>query len=191
MIVLNTFVLFGAIFGFKILNRVRITDLKISLKVFAGERCTRSLSFIRFGSVSHRVIKRLMTLFIVYTEGMISSVLQVLQSLSWKEKILTAVILLLVWGGIVVAVTLSHYGIISDPGTFFWGCIAGTLVLSYLSLKKEKLDVVSLLTPVYAVIIFTALEIPPTLFLQILFAASITALVIRLHMQFSVSGRVE
>jgi len=111
--------------------------------------------------------------------------LQFLKSISFKEKILSVVILALVWGGVVVAVLLSWLRIIEDPGTFFWGCIAGSIVLAYLALKKKKLDLVSLLTPVYAIIIFTGLEIAPNLLLQVLYAASITVLVIRLHMRFS------
>jgi hypothetical protein len=111
--------------------------------------------------------------------------LQVLKSLSHKEKILSAAVLALVWGGIVVAVILSDLRIIEDPGTFFWGCIAGSIVLAYLAVKKKKLDLVSLLTPVYAVIIFTCLDITPNLLLQVLYAASITFLLIRIHQRYS------
>lgn len=111
--------------------------------------------------------------------------LQVLRSLSRKEKILSVAVLALVWGGIAVAVMLSRLGIIEDPGTFFWGCIAGSFALAYLAVKKKKLDIVSLLTPVYAVIIFTSLDIAPNLLLQTLYAASITALLFRIHLRFS------
>jgi len=111
--------------------------------------------------------------------------LQFLKSLSFKEKILSVVILVLVWGGIALAVLLSWLHIIEDPGTFFWGCIAGSLVLAYLALKKKKLDLVSLLTPIYAIIIFTGLEITPNLLLQVLYAASITILLVRIHTRFS------
>ncbi len=111
--------------------------------------------------------------------------LQVLKSLPIKEKILSALVLALVWGGIVVAVLLSWLRIIEDPGTFFWGCIAGSVVLAYLAVKKKKLDIVSLLTPVYAIIIFTCLDITPNLLLQGLYAASITALLVRIHQRFS------
>jgi hypothetical protein len=115
---------------------------------------------------------------------MITAFFQDMLSLSLKEKILTAVILIFVWGGIVVAIALSRIGIIQDPGTFFWGCIAGSVVLAYLAIKKKKLDVVSLLTPVYAVIIFTCLDIAPNLLLQGLYAASITILLVRIHQRF-------
>jgi hypothetical protein len=111
--------------------------------------------------------------------------LQVLKSLSLKEKILSAVVLALVWGGIAVAMILSWLRIIDDPGTFFWGCIAGSFALAYLAVKKKKLDIVSLLTPVYGIIIFTCLDVTPNLLLQALYAASITALLIRIHQRFS------
>lgn len=114
-----------------------------------------------------------------------SSYLRVWWSLPGKEKTVTILVLLLVWGGVLSAITLSLQGIIKDPGSFFWGCIAGSFALSYLALIKKKLDIVSLLTPVYAIISFMGLEIQPNLLLQILFAASMTVLVIRLHLRFS------
>jgi hypothetical protein len=106
-------------------------------------------------------------------------------SLPKLERTLTIIILLLVWGGIAVAVLLSALRLIDDPGSFFWGCIAGSFILAYLARIKKKLDFVSLLTPVYALITFMGLEIKPTLLLQTLFAASLTVLLYRLHISFS------
>lgn len=109
----------------------------------------------------------------------------IVRSLPLKEKTLSLIVLGLVWGGIGTALILSWMGIISDPGSFFWGCIAGSFVLAYLALQKKQLDMVSLLTPVYAIIIFTCLDINPNLLLQVLYAASITVLLIRIHMNYS------
>ena len=102
-----------------------------------------------------------------------------------RERTLTILILILLWGGVAAAVLLSALRIIEDPGSFFWGCIAGSFALAYLARIKKKLDVVSLLTPVYAVISFMGLELQPNMTLQTLFAASLTVLIYRLHMQFS------
>ncbi|HWQ66439.1 MAG TPA: hypothetical protein VN372_06175 [Methanospirillum sp.] len=106
-------------------------------------------------------------------------------ALSNREQILTYIVLFLLWGGIIVSIFLAFAGITSDPGSFFWGCLAGSVVLSYLAYIKKKMDIVSLLTPVYAVIIFLGLEIPVNLGLQIMFAGSLTILIIRLHTRFS------
>ena len=102
-----------------------------------------------------------------------------------KEKILSLIVLLCVWGGIGIALLLFVLGIIGDPGRFYWGCIIGSFVLSYLALQKKKKDLVSMLTPAYAVIIFMGLDIEPNLMLQTLFATTVTVLVIRLHLRYS------
>lgn len=114
-----------------------------------------------------------------------STFLQLWGSLPKRERTCTALILVLLWGGIAAAVLLSALRFIDDPGSFFWGCIAGSFVLAYLARIKKKLDIVSLLTPVYAVIIFMGLEISPNMVLQTLYAASLTILLYRLHTQFS------
>jgi uncharacterized membrane protein YjjP (DUF1212 family) len=110
---------------------------------------------------------------------------QIWCSLSRREQILSILVLFLLWGGVAAAVLLSQGGIIDDPGTFFWGCILGSFVDAYLAYGKKKRDIVSMLTPVYAIIIFMGLELAPTLFLQVLYAGSLTVLLYRLHMNFS------
>jgi len=110
---------------------------------------------------------------------------QVWASLPKRERTLTILILLCLWGGIAAAFLLSALRFIDDPGSFFWGCIIGSFILAYLSRIKKKLDIVSLLTPVYALISFMGLEIKPNMILQTLYAASLTILIYRLHMQFS------
>ena len=102
-----------------------------------------------------------------------------------RERTLTILVLLLMWGGIAAAVLLSTLHYIDDPGSFFWGCIVGSFVLAYLARIKKKLDIVSILTPVYSVIMFLGLEIKPNMVLQTLYAASVTVLLYRLHLQFS------
>ena len=116
---------------------------------------------------------------------MFSRIRQICGSLSKREQALSILILILLWGGIAAAILLSRMEIIQDAGGFFWGCIAGSILLAYLAYQKKKQDFVSLLTPVYAIIIFMGLEIQPTLFTQGLYAGSLTVLLYRLHANFS------
>jgi hypothetical protein len=80
-------------------------------------------------------------------------------------------------------------GLVSDtifllpPGA--WGCVIGSFLLAYLALRKPKKDLVALLTPVYAVLIFGNPEFREGWILPILYAASLTFLVLRLNARFS------
>lgn len=106
--------------------------------------------------------------------------------LSQRELILTIAIPVLSFGGAGLGLLLQQLGIISDAGTFYWGSLAGSFLLAYLAWIKPRKDIVSLLAPLYAVIIFLlAVETKPTILLQLLFAASITILAVRLNRRFS------
>jgi hypothetical protein len=65
------------------------------------------------------------------------------------------------------------------------GCFLGSILLAAVAYLKPRKDIVALLTPMYAVIIFYGLEMPPTIWTQILFAVSITILAIRLEQRFN------
>ncbi len=110
---------------------------------------------------------------------------QIWGSLSKREQTLSILTLILLWGGIAAAMLLSRFEIIEDAGGFFWGGIAGSFTLAYLAYNKKKQDFVSLLTPIYAIIIFLGLEIQPTILTQILYVGSLTVLLYRLHANFS------
>jgi hypothetical protein len=88
----------------------------------------------------------------------------------------------LAWGGII-----AEY-IFSPPllplGSA--GCVLGSVAIAALAATKNRKDIVSLSTPVFALIIFvTPLETPPGLLVQALYAATLTALLIRLEKRFS------
>ena len=101
-------------------------------------------------------------------------------------RILTIAIPTFSFGGILVAIVLAQAGLIPDAGEFGWGCAIGGFLLGYLAYTKPRRDIVSLLAPVYSVLIFVfPLEIRPNLLLQVLFAISITALMVRLNLRFS------
>ncbi len=66
-----------------------------------------------------------------------------------------------------------------------WGCVIGSFLLGYLALRKPKKDLVALLTPVYAILIFMDEGIRALTFLPILYGISLTILVFRLNARFS------
>ena len=102
-----------------------------------------------------------------------------------KDLLFTIAIPALAFGGILVAVALEKAGIIADAGNFAWGCVAASFLLGYFAYIKPKRDVVALCAPLYGIIIFLIpLEYPPNLPLQVLFAVSITVLLVRLNIRF-------
>jgi hypothetical protein len=106
--------------------------------------------------------------------------------LSRKEWALSIAVPAFSFGGVGIGVLLFKQGIIADAGSFYWGVLAGSFLLAYLAWIKPRRDIVALLAPLYAVIIFVIpLEVKPTVLLQLLFAASLTVLVIRLNIRFS------
>ncbi|HOB60177.1 MAG TPA: hypothetical protein PK154_01690 [Methanoregulaceae archaeon] len=103
-----------------------------------------------------------------------------------RERYLSIAVPVLCFGGTALGILLWRAGYIRDPGAFYWGCIAGAILLAYLAWLKPRRDIVSLLAPLYAVLIFLLpLENKPTTLLQLLFGASLTILVVRLNLRFS------
>jgi hypothetical protein len=87
------------------------------------------------------------------------------------------------WGGVIAGIILPF----SPPYLSFGsiGCVLGSFAIAVLAFLKKRKDIVSLCTPVFAVIIFiTPTETPPGLLTQVLYAATLTALVIRLEKRF-------
>jgi len=88
------------------------------------------------------------------------------------------------WGGVLACIILPF----SPPYLSFGacGCVLGSIAIAILAFRKKRKDIVSLCTPIFALLIFiTPLETPPTLLLEILYAATLTGLVIRLEKRFS------
>jgi len=89
----------------------------------------------------------------------------------------------LAWGGILAGALIPY----SPPYLSFGsiGCVLGSIAIAVLAFRKKRKDIVSLCTPIFAVIIFiTPGETPPGLLTQVLYAATLTALVIRLEKRF-------
>ncbi len=103
-----------------------------------------------------------------------------------RDRLLAFGVPIAAFGGIPVAIGLARAGLVQDPGSFAWGCVIGSVLLAYLAYLKPRRDIVSLLAPLYALLIFIVpMELPPSLLTQVLFAATLTALVVRLQRSFS------
>jgi hypothetical protein len=111
--------------------------------------------------------------------------------LSLRERILFILVLFFSWGGIGIGFLLNSNGYIDNPADFVWGCVFGSIALCLLALLFVKKDIVSILTPVYAVIIFFSMELPLTMLLQVLYAVTLTILLIRLVRGFGPSGSIQ
>ncbi len=107
-----------------------------------------------------------------------------IKNLTGLQKALCIISLLLVWLGIALSIFLHYIGVIENEGDFIWGCVFGSCTLAALALLFEKKDIVSILTPIYTVIIFFSMEIPWTLSLQFLYAGTLTFLMWRLIHRF-------
>lgn len=103
-----------------------------------------------------------------------------------RDQLLAIGVPIVSFGGIPVAIALARAGLIENPGPFAWGCVIGSVLIAYLAYLKPKRDLVSLLVPLFALLIFIVpMEMPPTVLTQLLFAATLTALVVRLQRSFS------
>jgi hypothetical protein len=103
-----------------------------------------------------------------------------------KDRIIGILVPLVSFGGTFLGMWLAATGSIPDVGEFWYGCLVGACLLSYLAWRKPRRDIVSLCAPVYAFLIFVVpLENRPTLALELVFSASISLMVIRLEWKFS------
>ncbi len=103
-----------------------------------------------------------------------------------RDLLLSAGVPLASFGGIPVAIALTNAGLIADPGSFAWGCVIGSALLAYLAYLKPRRDLVSLCAPLFALVIFIVPgDLRPNLLTQLLFAATLTVLMIRVNRSFS------
>jgi hypothetical protein len=90
----------------------------------------------------------------------------------------------LAWGGILVELVLPFRFPILPAG--YLGCTLASVAIAILAFARKKKDIVSLCTPIFAFLIFVApLETPPGLLIEVLYAATITALAVRLEKRFT------
>ena len=118
--------------------------------------------------------------------------IQTLKNLPKREIYLSFLVFFLAWGGIALAVLLQYLGLISHAAYHPWGCVLASFVLAYLAYIKKRKDIVTLFTPIYAILIFFGFEMEsPSLSLQLLYALTLTALLLRLHFLFSTHPKKE
>ena len=87
------------------------------------------------------------------------------------------------WGGVLAGVILPFPAPYLSFGAY--GCVLASLAIAALALRKKKKDIVSLCVPIFALLIFIIpLETRPGLLMEVLYAATLTGLVIRLEKRF-------
>ena len=88
-------------------------------------------------------------------------------------------------GGAVIALLLAQGGSPVDVRYFGIGCVAGSFILAYLAWIRPHKDIVALSTPIYSFLFFVIpSDTAVTIFLEFLYAASLTILLIRLKLRF-------
>ena len=93
------------------------------------------------------------------------------------------------FGGIVIAFFFLSQGNIQDIRIASVGCIIASFILAYLAWIRPKKDIVALTTPLYAIILFVLpSDLIPDLILPILYAISLTILLVRLKYRFGKPG---
>ncbi len=89
------------------------------------------------------------------------------------------------FGGAAVAILAGIQGISLDSHYPALGCVLASCVLAYLAWLRKKKDIVALSTPVYAFIFFLVpTEVAVGIILQLLYAVSLTILLVRLKLRF-------
>lgn len=105
------------------------------------------------------------------------------------EWLLEPAVPLLSFGGAAVALLAQTHNVPLDIRYPAFGCVAASLILAYLALLRPRKDIVAISTPIYAIIFFIVPSDSSTgIFLLLLYAASLTILLIRLKRRFG-SGR--
>jgi len=107
------------------------------------------------------------------------------QSYLWLE----IAVPLLSFGGALIAILLWVTRAAIDIRVTIVGCILASWVLAYLAWIRPKKDIVALTTPIYS-FIFIAIPGDPfsTIVLEVLYAASLTILLVRLKYRFGRPG---
>lgn len=91
---------------------------------------------------------------------------------------------LIAFAGIIIGIILPFDSFLKSIG--IWGCVISSFILCGIALLKPKRDLVSLLVPLFAILIFNPWsEYSSGPIMQILFAATITVIAIRLEKKYS------
>jgi hypothetical protein len=108
----------------------------------------------------------------------------------WFERYLEIAVPLVSFGVTFAGILLWQAGITIGFQYFSAGCLAGSCILAYLAWIRPRKDIVALSTPLYAFIFFVVpTEYAPAVMLQVLYAASLTILLVRLKYRFGETTR--
>ncbi len=111
-----------------------------------------------------------------------------LPSDSKKEQYLELAVPVLSFGATLVGVLLWKMGYELNFQFFAIGCVIGSCLLAYLAYIRPRKDIVALSTPIYAFIFFVVpTDYMSGLTLQLLYAVSLTLLLVRLKYRFGAS----
>jgi len=93
------------------------------------------------------------------------------------------------FGGVFLAILFQELGISLDSHYTALGCVIASCILAYLAWIRPKKDIVALSTPLYSVIFFLLPTDNETQnILQLLYAVSLTILLVRLKYRFGEPG---
>jgi hypothetical protein len=108
-----------------------------------------------------------------------------------SERYLEPAVPLLSFGTTFAGILLWQAGIQISFQYFAAGCLAASCILAYLAWCRPRKDIVALSTPLYAFIFFVVpADYTTALVLQLLCAASLTILLVRLKYRFSDAGHL-
>jgi hypothetical protein len=93
------------------------------------------------------------------------------------------------FGGALIAILSDMQGFSLDFHIPALGSVLASFVLAYLAWIRPKKDIVALSTPIYSIIFFVApTDIPTGIVLMVLYAVSLTLLLVRLKYRFGKPG---
>jgi hypothetical protein len=102
-----------------------------------------------------------------------------------RQRLPELAVPLLSFGGTLAGILLWNMGFHFGIQYAAFGCVLGSCILAWLAWIRPKKDIVALTTPVYAFIFFVApTDFLPGITLQLLFATSLTILLVRLKYRF-------
>jgi hypothetical protein len=103
----------------------------------------------------------------------------------WLELAVPA----LSFGGALLAILLLQAGVTLGSRFPSLGCIGASVTLAYLAWLRPRKDIVALSTPIYSILFFAMpSETLPGIVLQLLYAVSLTLLLVRLKHRFGERG---
>lgn len=102
-----------------------------------------------------------------------------------NERYLEAAVPLIAFGVTVAGILLWKAGFAVDFQYVSIGCLISSFILAYLAWTRPRKDIVALSTPVYGIVFLsTPIEAGAGAILQLLYAAGLTILLIRLNRRF-------